>query len=137
MTGPGNANVINIAGSWDAVFTVTSGSLTLRHGDRYRGEQFSATFRLVQRGSDVEATFVVAPDSINSFAIEDGWSGQLTGFVLGQSFTYEVERGQPCPALYHGDARDLTADGATMSGTFSGSDCGSVSLESTFVATRR
>ncbi len=116
-TGPDNASV---AGTWDIVVTITGGT------QGPVGTQFSATFTLAGSGTHVTGTF----------ATVGGLSGQITGSVSGQVFTFSVAQGQPCPGTFNGSST-VSSSGATMSGSYSGSDSCAGALSSTFTGTKR
>jgi hypothetical protein len=109
----------NVAGTWDALMTVTGGV------QAPPGFQFTATFTLAQTGSSVTGTF----------ATEGGLSGQISGSVSGTSINFTITQGEPCSGSFTGIG-GVSGSGAQINGSYSGSDCNG-SLSASFVANKR
>ena len=109
---------INVTGTWNATVTVTGGT------QAPPSPQFTATFTIVQSGSSVSGTF----------ATQGGLSGQVSGSVSGQAFSFTVNQGPPCPGTFNGSAT-VNASGNQFSGSYSGSDCNGT-LQVTVVASK-
>lgn len=103
----------NVTGTWDAQISSD------RDGD------FTAVFTLSQTGTSVTGTY----------RTPGGASGDITGSVSGQVFTFTLTQTDPCSGTYTGSAT-VTSDNRRASGSYSGSDCfGSISAS--FTARRR
>ena len=109
----------SVAGTWDAAVTVTGGT------ESPVGTRFSAVLALAQSGSNVSGTFTTTTGS----------DGTVTGTVSGQVFTFTGTQTAPCAGSFSGTGT-LGVYNTSMSGAYSGSDCGGT-FQTTFTATKR
>ena len=109
-----------VTGTWDVSVTVTGGTAAAV------GEVGTAVATLDQAAGIVSGTFL----------FDDGDSGNVTGIISGQTFSFDVEQTDPlCPGSFSGLATVLGSN-RQMAGRYSGSSCGGT-LEADLDATRR
>ncbi len=110
----------NVAGTWDVSVVVTGGTAA------EAGEVGTAVATLDQAAGSVSGTFV----------FDDGDSGDVTGVVSGQTFTFNVvQTDLSCPGSFLGFAI-VFASNRAMAGFYVGTACGGT-VEADLEATKR
>lgn len=106
----------DISGKWIATITVTGGE------QMPVGTEYSVIFTYTQSGSNVTGNFVT----------EGGLTGQITGTVNGNNFTFTLTQNNPCPGTFNGSGT-INESEDQISGSYTGSDTNGT-MEAQFTA---
>jgi hypothetical protein len=114
-TGPQNAD---IAGTWDALITVTGGT------QGPVGTRFTAVINVSQADANLGGSWS-APSG----------SGPFIGSIAGRAVEFTLQQDVPCPGSFSGTGT-VAASGEQIDGTYSGSFCAGT-IDASFSAFRR
>ena len=110
---------VDVTGTWDAMMTATGGTSVPV------GSQWIVVLTVIQSGSTVSGTF----------SSSNGGSGQVSGSVSGDDFSFTANQGPPCVGTFNGFGM-VNATGNQVNGTYSGAECNGT-LQSSFTGSKR